>query len=52
VRAGLALADQPQREVGLERGGELGHGRRLRACSRRAAAKASSSGAAETYQKV
>ena len=52
VGAGLALADQPQREVGLEGWGELGHGRRLRACSSRAAAKASSSGAAETYQKV
>ena len=52
VRAGLALADQPQREVGLEGGGELGHGRYLRARSSRAAARASSSGTAETYQKV
>ncbi len=52
VRAGLALADQPVGHVGLQGGGEAGHGCRSRCASRRCPARAISSGAADRYQKV
>jgi len=50
VRAGGALADQPVGEVGLQCGGERGHGRApYRVCSRPAASSISS-GDADRYQ--
>jgi hypothetical protein len=50
VRADALLADQPAGEERLERRRERGHRRAPWACSRRSAASASSSGAADRYQ--
>src|SRR5260370_19399339 len=50
VRAGVALADQPFGEEGLEGGGEHAHASTPRVCSRRSAASDSSSGTADRYQ--
>ena len=50
VRAGLTLVHQPFGEEGLEGGSEQGHRVCLPFCSRRSAARARSSGAAEAYQ--
>ena len=49
-RAGLTLLGQPLSEEQLERGGDEAH--RWARFSRRAAASASSSGAADRYQYV
>ena len=50
VGAGTTLVGQALGEKSLERGGEGSHGRLVVAASRRAAARARSSGAADKYQ--
>ena len=52
MRAGVALADQPVREIRLQGRCERAHGLAPCARSRRSAASASSSGTASTYQYV